>query len=141
MSVVTDTSGLIHLEAYKLLYLLAWLKTDATRHQATTNSRSMAQTSEQQRGVPFARLRMELTLISLRVLGISLTGKHWASDAGPQRNSSPRGPRAQRLLVCLAWNLWLGTSSPTSSPRSLSLPAFLALCVFLSSDIKSPAPT
>ena len=141
MPVVTDTSEPIHHEACKLLYLLAWLKEDATRHQATTNPQSMAQTPEQHRGALFARPQMELTLISLRVLGIRLTGKHWASDAGPQRNSSPRGPRAQRLLVCLAWNLWLGTSSPTSSPRSLSLPAFLALCVFLSSDIKSPAPT
>jgi hypothetical protein len=79
MSVVTNTSGLIHLEAYKLLYLLAWLKTDATRHQATTNPRSMAQTSEQQRGAPFAWLRMELTLISLRASGTRLTGKHWVA--------------------------------------------------------------
>jgi len=38
MPVVTDTSRAIHPEAYKLPYLLAWLKTDATRHQATTNS-------------------------------------------------------------------------------------------------------
>jgi len=43
--------------------------------------------------------------------------------AGPQRNSSPRGPRARRLLACLAWNL----SSLTSSSRSSSLPAFLAM--------------
>ena len=26
------------------------------------------------------------------------------SGAGPERNSSPRGPRARRPLVCLAWN-------------------------------------
>ena len=58
---VTDTSGAIHPVAYKLLCLLAWLKTDATKsHQATTNSRSMGQTPEQQRGALFARLRMEL---------------------------------------------------------------------------------
>jgi len=47
------------------LNLLAWLKTDATRDLATTKSRSMAQTPEQQRGTLFARLRMELTLFSL----------------------------------------------------------------------------
>jgi len=35
------------------------------------------------------------------------------SGAGPQRNSSPRGPRARRLLVCLALDL----SSPMSSSR------------------------
>jgi len=40
MPVVTDTSGTIHSEACKLLYLLAWLKTDATRQLATTNSRA-----------------------------------------------------------------------------------------------------
>jgi hypothetical protein len=43
--------------------------------------------------------------------------------AGPQRNSSPRGPRARRLLVCLAWNL----SSLTPFSRPLPVPAFLAL--------------
>ena len=99
MSVVTDTSGLIHLEAYKLLYLLAWLKTDATRHQATTNSRSMAQTSEQQRGVPFARLRMELTLVSLRASGTRLSGKHWAT---PFISSQPAASRARARSGILA---------------------------------------
>jgi hypothetical protein len=37
-------------------------------------------------------------------------------------NSSPRGPRARRPLLCLARN----PTSLTPSPRSLSLPAFLA---------------
>jgi hypothetical protein len=37
--------------------LLAWLKTDATHHQVTTNSRSMAQMPEQQRGALFAPRR------------------------------------------------------------------------------------
>ena len=58
MPVVTDTSEAIHHEACKLLYILAWLKEDATRHQATTNPQSMAQTPEQQRGALFDRLRL-----------------------------------------------------------------------------------
>jgi hypothetical protein len=72
-------TGAIHPEAYELLYLLAWLKTDATRHQASTNSRFMAQTPEQQRGALTARLRMELTLIILRASGTHLAAKHWAT--------------------------------------------------------------
>jgi hypothetical protein len=79
MPVVTDTSGATHSEVYELLYLLAWLKTDATRHEASTNSRFMTQTPEQQRGALFARLRMELTLIIFRASGTHLTGKHWAT--------------------------------------------------------------
>jgi hypothetical protein len=55
----------LRLFVIKRTYSLAWLKTDATRDLATTKSRSMAQTPEQQRGTLFARLRMELTLFSL----------------------------------------------------------------------------
>jgi len=103
------------------------------------NSRSMAQTPEQQRGALFDRLRMELMLISLRASGARLTGKHWATPftgsltgAGPQRNSSPRGPRARRLLVCLAWDLSSLTPSPRASllarPQDTVTPVFPARC-------------
>jgi len=52
------------------------------------------------------------------------------SGAGPQRNSSPRGPRARRPSVCLAWNL----SSLTPSPR-FSLLARLPSPIYIFSSL------
>jgi hypothetical protein len=132
--VVTDTSEAIHHEACKLLYILAWLKEDATRHQATTNPQSMAQTPEQHRGALFARPQMELTLISLRASGTRLTRKHWAA---PFTYSQPAACRsrarsgiqaraAQALGDCSS--AWLGTYLRSRPSRvSRSLPAFEAL--------------
>ena len=139
---VTDTSEAIHHEACKLLYILAWLKEDATRHQATTNPQSMAQTPEQHRGALFARPQMELTLISLRASGTRLTRKHWAA---PFTSSQPAACRsrarsgiqaraAQALGDCSS--AWLGTYLRSRPSRvSRSLPAFEALLFPFSSSL------
>jgi hypothetical protein len=76
----------------------------------------------QQRGALFARLRMELTLISLRASGTRLTGKHWAT---PFTSSQPAASRARPRSGTRARAAHALGGCPPRVP--LSLPAIYAL--------------
>ena len=87
--VVTDTSGVLHPVAYRLLYGLAWLKADAHRIHTQAPAQHLA-TREQHRGVLYGKLRTELTLFCLKASGTRLTGKHWALPLASPRAAGAR---------------------------------------------------